>query len=177
MSATATEPAPKATAPTAPASPEQPAPEAPAQETDWKAEARKWEQRAKENKGAADKLAQIEEANKTDLEKAQDRAAKAEARALEADRKAFAAEKGVPVSLVTGTTPEQWEAAVTEALAWRGDAPKPPVTPPADWQGKVGEPVNQGLTQVTNAELQTMTPEQINQARREGRLDVLLGKR
>jgi hypothetical protein len=32
---------------------EQPAPEAKADETDWKAEARKWESRAKENSGAA----------------------------------------------------------------------------------------------------------------------------
>lgn len=38
--------------------------------TDWKAEARKWEARAKQNSDAAARLAQIEEANKTDLEKA-----------------------------------------------------------------------------------------------------------
>lgn len=35
------------------------------QETDWKAEARKWEQRAKENKSAAEKLAELEEASKS----------------------------------------------------------------------------------------------------------------
>lgn len=52
--------------------------EPPAQDsTDWKAEARKWEQRAKDNKSAADRLAQVEDANKTDLQKAQDAAAKA----------------------------------------------------------------------------------------------------
>jgi septal ring factor EnvC (AmiA/AmiB activator) len=47
-------------------------------ETDWKAESRKWEGRAKENKDAADELARIKEASATDLEKAQARAKKAE---------------------------------------------------------------------------------------------------
>lgn len=53
-----------------------------AQEIDWKAEARKWEKRAKENKAhaeanqkAADQLAELEEAKKTELEKANERAA------------------------------------------------------------------------------------------------------
>lgn len=65
--------------------PETPAPEAPAQEQpkpeveiDWKAKAREWEKRAKENKSAADRLAEIEEANKTEAQKAADRLAAAE---------------------------------------------------------------------------------------------------
>jgi hypothetical protein len=53
-------------------------------ETDWKAEARKWEQRAKANNEAAAKLAQIEEANKTEAQKAADRLAAAEKEAAEA---------------------------------------------------------------------------------------------
>lgn len=45
-------------------------PEAPAQDaTDWKSEARKWEDRAKQNKEAADRLAEIEEANKSEAQK------------------------------------------------------------------------------------------------------------
>lgn len=52
---------------------------APAQETDWKAEARKWEERAKANKSAADKLAEIEEASKTEAQKLAERAEAAEA--------------------------------------------------------------------------------------------------
>ena len=71
----------------APASTEAPATEAtstepPAQETDWKAEARKWEQRAKENLSkvnelspAAARLAEIEESNKTAEQKAAERVA------------------------------------------------------------------------------------------------------
>ena len=51
-------------------------------EVDWKAEARKWEKRAKENKAhadanqkAADQLAELKEAEKTELEKANEKAA------------------------------------------------------------------------------------------------------
>ncbi|MDT9688189.1 hypothetical protein Q5762_07435 [Streptomyces sp. P9(2023)] len=40
------------------------------EETDWKALARQWEKRAKENKGAVDELAQIREQNMSDQEKA-----------------------------------------------------------------------------------------------------------
>jgi len=60
-----------------------PATEAPAQEsTDWKAEARKWEQRAKENSAKvaelsplAARLAEIEESNKTAEQKTAERVA------------------------------------------------------------------------------------------------------
>lgn len=63
--------------------------------TDWKAEARKWEARAKENKDAAEKLAAYEkaqaekdEASKTDLQKATEKAEKAikELEAMKAER-------------------------------------------------------------------------------------------
>ena len=47
-------------------------------ETDWKAEARKWEQRAKENKSAAERLAEIEESKKSELEKVTERIAATE---------------------------------------------------------------------------------------------------
>lgn len=49
---------------------EAPKPEAPKNEPDWKAEARKWEQRAKENTAAAKKLAELEAAQATEQEKA-----------------------------------------------------------------------------------------------------------
>lgn len=51
---------------------------APAQETDWKAEARKWEERAKANKAASDRLAEIEEASKTEAQKLAERVEAAE---------------------------------------------------------------------------------------------------
>lgn len=70
--------------------PEQPqAPEAQPEdggkpEPDWKAQARKWEERAKANAGAAKKLAEIEAANMTAQEQAEARAAAAEAKAAAA---------------------------------------------------------------------------------------------
>lgn len=65
---------PVAPVPTAPPASAPPAPAAPApaagEETDWKAEARKWETRAKENKSASDELAKLREQAMTDQEKA-----------------------------------------------------------------------------------------------------------
>lgn len=46
-----------------------PDPEPPAQEPDWKAEARKWEKRAKDNSDAAARLQKLEDAQKTEQEK------------------------------------------------------------------------------------------------------------
>jgi hypothetical protein len=86
-------------------------------ETDWKAEARKWEARAKENKSKADKLDEIEEASKSALEKAQERAQKAENRVkefeAEAQRKQWldevAKETGLPAGVLRGNTREEIE--------------------------------------------------------------------
>ena len=91
---------------------------APAQETDWKAEARKWEARAKENSDAAKRLAEIEEASKTDLEKALARAEAAEAKVKEHEtREQVAAWKaevaeatGIPAAALAGSTKEELEA-------------------------------------------------------------------
>lgn len=122
-------------APAVPSTPE-PKPAEPAQDTtDWKAEARKWEARAKENAPAAQRLAEIEESNKTELQKAQDRATAAEkvasdARA-EALRSKIAGTKGIPEELLTGSTQEELEASADKLLAFRGEQPKPePVTDP-----------------------------------------------
>lgn len=89
--------------------------QAPAQETDWKAEARKWEQRAKDNRKEADELrakaAKWDEAQRegmSELERATQRAEAAEAqleayRAEEkrrADASEVAEKTGVPASLL-----------------------------------------------------------------------------
>ena len=116
-----------------------PEPVTPAQETDWKAEARKWEERAKANKTAAEKLAEIEEATKTAEEKAAERLAAAERRAAELEVKALRAEiastKGVPVALLTGSTQEELEAAADALIEFRGViAPKPDLS-----QGGTGQ--------------------------------------
>jgi hypothetical protein len=62
-----------------PETPEAPAQEPPAKpETDWRAEAKKWETRAKENKSAAEKLAALEESQKSEQQKLLERAEAAE---------------------------------------------------------------------------------------------------
>jgi hypothetical protein len=69
---------------------DQAAPEAEkATEIDWKAKAREWEKRAKDNKSAADELAQIREANKSEAEKTAERLAAAEKDAADARREAM----------------------------------------------------------------------------------------
>jgi hypothetical protein len=80
-------------------------PEALATELDkWKKEARKWEGRAKTNSEAADKLKVIEDANKTELQKAQDAQRDAEERAATAvathARVMAAAAHNLPVELI-----------------------------------------------------------------------------
>jgi hypothetical protein len=106
--------------------------EAPAQEKDWKAEAekikaeaRKWESRAKENSTAAARLAEIEEASKTAEQKAAERLAAAEKKAADLEDKALraevAAEKGVPAKFLIGSTREEMEAAADALIAFRGE--------------------------------------------------------
>lgn len=77
----------------APAAQPEPTPPAPApalvDDTDWKAEARKWEQRAKDNKAAADELATIKDAQKSEAEKAAERVHEAEQKALKAEARAL----------------------------------------------------------------------------------------
>lgn len=92
------------------------------EETDWKAEARKWETRAKENSEKAKRFDEIEEANKTELEKAQARAQKAEselkaikdAQAREENAKQVSKDTGVPVELIKGDTLEEMKAFAKE---------------------------------------------------------------
>lgn len=58
----------------------------------WKAKAREQEKRAKENAAAAKRLAEIEDAQKAEAQKAADALTKAEQRALEAEKRALSLE-------------------------------------------------------------------------------------
>lgn len=107
-----------------------------------RAEAAKHRTEAKANADAAAELAAIKESQKTESQKLADQLATARAEVATAKREAFAATKGVPASLVTGSTPAEWEASAAEALAWKGD-PKGPAAPPAKGQGKVGSDVHE----------------------------------
>lgn len=78
-----------------------------------------------EVKARADKLAEIEEANKTEAEKVAERLAAAEKRAAELESKATRAEvaaaKGVPVELLLGSTKDELEAFADTLNKFRGD--------------------------------------------------------
>lgn len=89
----------------------------------WKALARKHEANAKANAAKAKQLDESEEANKTEIQKAADRAADAEKRAAEAEMRALRAEvaysKGLTPSQakrLVGTTQEELEADADEFL-------------------------------------------------------------
>lgn len=110
--------------PTPDPKPPEPDPKPQGDGTDWKAEARKWEQRAKDNKSAADELEQLKEADKTEAQKAADRATEAEKRATEAEAKALrlevAQDKGLTpaqAKRLAGTSKEELEADADELLA------------------------------------------------------------
>lgn len=98
----------------------------------WKALARKHEAQAKSNADAAKRLAEIEDANKSEVEKATQRVADAEARAKAAETRALrlqvAAEKGLTVKQagrLAGETLEELQADADDFLA---DLPNPKPT-------------------------------------------------
>ena len=98
--------------------------------TDWKAEARKWEQRAKQshaeakaNAEAAKRLKEMEDADKSEVERAAEAAKAAEKRAEEAEARALrleiAHEKGLSPSQakrLVGSSREELEADAAELL-------------------------------------------------------------
>jgi hypothetical protein len=90
------------------------------------ADAKEWQRKAQQ-------FDALEEKNKTDLQKEQDRAAAAEKRATEAETKALRAEvaleKGIPANLLAGTTKEELEASAAALIAFRGAQPPPPKQP------------------------------------------------
>jgi hypothetical protein len=100
------------------------------EEPDWKAEAEKWkalsrkhEDQAKANADAARRLREAEDAEKSELEKATERAATAEKRADESEAKALRYEvaqaKSIPPKLLrflTGSTREELEQSADELL-------------------------------------------------------------
>ena len=120
-------------------------PEQTAPEVDWKAKAREWERRAKENKAAADRLAEMEEAQKSAEQKAAERLAEAERKAAEAEvraaRASVSASTGIPVEILAG--PDDGSAEALQAFADRLAAyiedrgkPRQPRPDPAQGNGR-----------------------------------------
>lgn len=113
-------PTPADVAPKDPAQVSEPEPTK-ADETDWKAEARKWEQRAKENKAAA------EAASKSEAERSADRLAAIEKRAAEAEARVMRREVALEhklskddAALLDTVTDETAMRALAERLAEAG---------------------------------------------------------
>lgn len=133
-----------------------------------------------ELKANAEKFSAHEQAAKSELQKLTERVEAAEARALEASRREFAATNGVPEKLVTGSDEAAWKAAVEAAIEWRDSALESQTPPPpsSEGQGKVGDPVNAGEnSQLTLADLNSMSEAAIEEARAAGRFnDLLAGK-
>jgi hypothetical protein len=97
----------------------------------WKALARKHEANAKANAGAAAKLATLEEADKTEIQKLTDRVTLAEKRAEEAETKALRAEVAGSMGLtaaqakrLVGSTEEELRADAAELLESFGGGKK-----------------------------------------------------
>lgn len=94
-------------------------------------------------------LGRIREGEKTELQKAQERAAEAEKRAEKAEfnalRNKIASAKGVPASSLTGKTEDELNASADELIAWRdANAPKPPA--PKRNPAGAGGPLKSGAT-------------------------------
>jgi len=107
-------------------------------ETDWKAEARKWETRAKENAAAAAQLKALEDAQKTEQQRLEERAATAERLATEREADAIRArvalEKGLTPAQekrLVGSTREELLADADQLLVDLGSRPRTPAPDPS----------------------------------------------
>ncbi|RTE47737.1 hypothetical protein [Actinobaculum sp. 352] len=93
--------------------------------TDWKAEARKWEARAKANSDAADRLKKLEDEQKTEVQRQADALAAAQAaeKALQAKIAVFeaAARLGVPAELLAGPQDDDLDAYAEKLSKWKAE--------------------------------------------------------
>ena len=154
-----------------------------AKQVDWEAEARKWkelsrknESRMKENAEKARLYDEAQEQGKTELQKALDKAAQAEARVkaleVQAVRAQVAAAKGVDADLLSGSTLEELEASADRLLAWRGA--QVPKGAPATDAGVRGDEIR-AARQLTREDLKKMSPAEIIKARQDGQLNNIMG--
>lgn len=121
--------------------------EAKVDEIDWKAKAREWESRAKANKSAADELAQIKDAQRTDAERAAAalEQAKADAAAAQAEllRYQIAAKHGITDAedialFLTGTDEDTLTKQATRLASRASDDGRPRSPRPDPNQGRTG---------------------------------------
>ncbi len=125
----------------------------------------------------AKRFDEFEEASKTELQKAADRATAAEAKFAEIEARAMRAEvaaaKGIPATLLSGTTQEELEASADALIAFKGTAVKPDFG-----AGDRGNDVG-AKKQMTLSEMQALYASKdyaaIETARVDGRLTTVLG--
>lgn len=157
---------------------------------EWKARARKFEDRAKANAAAAKELEALKASAMTDQEKAvAEAAAKARAEVLaevggSLVESAFkVAATGRPVDIDTMLDgldrakflTDDGKPDVDRITAWIDKVAPAPAPPKAKDLGQGARPTN-GLPQITDrAQLEHMKPEEIVKAREDGRLNDLLG--
>ena len=130
-----------------------------------------------ELKANAAKFTEWQESQKTEAQKLADRATELERENAELKsgmtRAEVAAAKGVPVALLTGSTQEELEAAADALIEFRGEQLQASAMQPVPTEGtNLGNP---GKSQLNDSDIESMSPEEINKARREGRLNKLLG--
>ena len=165
--------------------PEAPAP-ATEPEADWKSKARLWEQRAKENFAAKQELDQIRDAQKTETEKLNDKLSQAESRTSSAEtdlaRLRVAMRKGLTESQakrLVGKTEEELEQDADEMLKdFQREEPEGKENLSRRPQERLrpgNTPSEDRTPQLAREDLKTMTPQQIEKARQEGRLDAVMG--
>lgn len=150
-------------------------------DTDWKSEARKWESRAKADHDAAKQWREYETSQKSDHEKLADELARVKAEASQASltllRYEVATEKGLhgaALDLLTGSTREELEANAEKLNSLIENQSKTKTLIPDTNQGKPSVAV---VGQLTQTDLDTMSPSEIMKAKANGQLDELLGKR
>lgn len=183
----ATPPAPKPALPAAPtAPPTTPPADEPLGDGGKKALDAEREARRQADKALADLRKEIEDSKKTAEQKASDalNAAQrtADENAARALRYEVAAAKGLDLSLaarLSGTTKEELEADADSLMELIPKATAQPETPPlAPTVPGEGTPPGGGVaSQLTENDISSMTPEQVNAARRAGRLNTLMGIR
>lgn len=143
----------------------------------WKALSRKNEQLARENADKAKRFDELEEANKTELQKAIDRAEAAERRAAEADqarlRSDIARAKNVPAELLQGSNEDELNAYADQLLSFRGATPEQPAAPRSsggDAPSGAAKPTVYRMAQLNDPAFYKANRADILRAQQEGRI-------
>lgn len=151
-------------------------------EIDWKAQARKWESRAKAAKADTDdaqRWREFQESQKSENERVNDELARVKAEAdaakLELMRIQVAAQKGITgdaVKLLKASSIEELEAEADILVALMATSKQPNQPQPDVSQGR---PIP-SVGQITREQLAEMSTQEIMKAKADGRLTDLLGR-